>query len=310
MGRQLNDSGSGCDDEPITVVGNGPNKGCAAAGQKPKPKAPVLDRYPNEMILGQYSYPDVVRKIIIVQRFVRRRLASREIRQERMSTKILDELIETEEIYVKSLQLCLDHFHAPLLNISKSRGGFISADEVKHIFSDLVVIQLYNQNFLADLYQRKVVQEGVVWKDRKYGDILDSITKFLRTYTAYYNNYNNALVTLSKCSEKPKFLEWLEKQELAIHETLPSLLIRPIQRVPKYVLLLRDLLRNTPATHPDYKNLKDAGENMEEIARGLNERMKDAEVFMEVIRINSQVSPKCDNLVEPHRRFIREGAVM
>ena len=34
-----------------------------------------------------------------------------------------------------------------------------------------------------------------------------------------------------------------------------SLLIKPIQRLPKYVLLFKDLLKHTPEDHPDYKNI-------------------------------------------------------
>lgn len=35
-----------------------------------------------------------------------------------------------------------------------------------------------------------------------------------------------------------------------------SYLIKPVQRLPKYVLLLKDLLKNTPNDHIDFKNIK------------------------------------------------------
>ncbi len=272
--------------------------------------ASVLSRYPTDQILGKYDFPSYVRKIVLIQRLFRRRLKEKRERQERMSCKIIDELIETEETYVKALQTLIDTFHAPLISLSKQKYPIVSPDEVKMIFSEIVVIQLYNQNFLADLCQRKAIQEGTPWLGRKYGDIIDNITQFLRSYTAYYNNYHSALTCLSKCSERPKFKEWLDKQEALVNEALTSLLIRPIQRVPKYVLLLRDLLKNTPPSHPDFPALRDAEKNMAVIARDLNERMKDSEVFMEVLRINSQLSPPYKELVQPHRRFIREGPIM
>ena len=31
-----------------------------------------------------------------------------------------------------------------------------------------------------------------------------------------------------------------------------SFIVKPIQRLPKYVLLLKDLLKHTDPTHPDY----------------------------------------------------------
>ena len=40
--------------------------------------------------------------------------------------------------------------------------------------------------------------------------------------------------------------------------TIDDYLIKPIQRLPKYVLLLKDLLRNTSSDHPDYNNISKA----------------------------------------------------
>jgi hypothetical protein len=36
---------------------------------------------------------------------------------------------------------------------------------------------------------------------------------------------------------------------------LQSILIKPIQRLPKYVLLLKDLLKHTEKSHIDYGNI-------------------------------------------------------
>lgn len=36
---------------------------------------------------------------------------------------------------------------------------------------------------------------------------------------------------------------------------LESLLILPVQRIPRYIMLLKDLYRHTPPAHPDYEHL-------------------------------------------------------
>lgn len=58
---------------------------------------------------------------------------------------------------------------------------------------------------------------------------------------------------------------------------LPSMLIKPVQRVLKYPLLLEDLLKQTPASHPDYANLKKASVTVRSLADEINEikRRKD-----------------------------------
>lgn len=53
--------------------------------------------------------------------------------------------------------------------------------------------------------------------------------------------------------------------------------ITPVQRVPRYGLLIRDLLKATPVTHPDYKKLRDAGERMEAIASDINLKIRESE---------------------------------
>lgn len=37
---------------------------------------------------------------------------------------------------------------------------------------------------------------------------------------------------------------------------LENLLIQPVQRLPRYVLLFKDLLKNTDIKHPDFKNIQ------------------------------------------------------
>jgi len=39
---------------------------------------------------------------------------------------------------------------------------------------------------------------------------------------------------------------------------LESYLVKPVQRLPKYPLLIKDLLKHTDQDHPDYENLQKA----------------------------------------------------
>jgi FYVE/RhoGEF/PH domain-containing protein 5/6 len=55
---------------------------------------------------------------------------------------------------------------------------------------------------------------------------------------------------------------------------LDSLLITPVQRIPRYKLLLKELVKHTSDSHPDKKNLNDALQKMTEIANIVNDSMK------------------------------------
>ena len=47
----------------------------------------------------------------------------------------------------------------------------------------------------------------------------------------------------------------------------------------RYVLLLRDLLKHMPSTHPDYGQISDAYDQFTEKAAMLNEKKREAEVI-------------------------------
>lgn len=64
---------------------------------------------------------------------------------------------------------------------------------------------------------------------------------------------------------------------------LASLLIKPVQRLLKYPLLLSAIIEETPDSHPDKQSLKDAKLRTEAIARQVNEIRRRSEVVKEVL---------------------------
>jgi len=56
---------------------------------------------------------------------------------------------------------------------------------------------------------------------------------------------------------------------------LSSLLIQPVQRVPRYEMLLMDMVKNTWETHPDLQSLQKALAAIKEIAKFINTQKKE-----------------------------------
>ena len=87
-------------------------------------------------------------------------------------------------------------------------------------------------------------------------------------------------------------------------------LIMPIQRIPRYVMLLSDLLKHTDPSHPDYKQLEQAVTKVEGVARYINEKKREDENMKRLLVINKSIEGTFeDPLVQPHRKFVREGAL-
>ena len=72
------------------------------------------------------------------------------------------------------------------------------------------------------------------------GEYFCSMTEYLRCYTKFVNNYDTAVALLSRYLENDNFKQFLQKLTDGGMKGLSifSYLIMPIQRVPRYVLLL------------------------------------------------------------------------
>ena len=87
-----------------------------------------------------------------------------------------------------------------------------------------------------------------------------------------YEHASSVLASLSKRNGKnTSFGNWLQST-LTKHSdlcrglaNLPAFLICPVQRLPRYMLILRDLQKCTPEDHPDYPHLNDAFEVIKEL---------------------------------------------
>jgi len=80
----------------------------------------------------------------------------------------------------------------------------------------------------------------------------------------------------------------------------------PIQRIPRFCLLLKDLVKFTPEKHIDYLNLSTAFERMNKVAAYVNESKREYENLQRVVDIQDQFVG-VENLVAPHRKYMRDG---
>ena len=183
----------------------------------------------------------------------------------------------------------------------------ITEKEVRSIFSEIQVIALYSQTFLAELEQRRFVNRTLPRPLHIYGDIFRTMSHFCRSYVQYINNYNAAMTSLSSVRERDEFSGWIGKQEHLLGEPLESVLITPIQRIPRYVLLLNELVRHTPLSYSDRPNIVESRDRMRDLALSVNESKREAEGMVELMRIHSLLFPLPQNFILPHRRFIHQG---
>ncbi|KNC46662.1 uncharacterized protein AMSG_03099 [Thecamonas trahens ATCC 50062] len=251
---------------------------------------------------GSGLYPKVVaveargKKFMAVAKTLKRR------------TKIAHELLETEVTYVSSLNALIEVYVKPLrFNAQTSPNPIARAESLDAIFSNVELIARTNETLADSLRERMAEWDPMT---TCLGDALKRMAPFLKLYTQYCKNYDNSLKAVAQCSQSKQFTAFLESGHLhpdSLNLHLADALIMPIQRIPRYIMLLSDIIKYTPDDHPDATNLAEALTLISEIARTVNSSMAVADSMNRIVEIQQMLSKDCPILVEPARRFVREG---
>lgn len=94
--------------------------------------------------------------------------------------------------------------------------------------------------------------------------------------------------------------------------TLESYLLLPVQRIPRYRLLLEDLVRSTPPTRlREPESLSLALEHISNIASSVNESKRQSEQDRKLLGWQTRIRGRWPSpLVQPHRRLIKDGTLV
>jgi len=91
---------------------------------------------------------------------------------------------------------------------------------------------------------------------------------------------------------------------------ISSLLIQPIQRIPRYLMLIESVLKNTPASHPDRSMLEKCLKQIADVATEINTALMNKQRQMKVLEIQRRFKPPLDKpLVTATRYFVREASM-
>uniref|UniRef100_A0A8C3HBB1 Rho guanine nucleotide exchange factor 17 n=1 Tax=Chrysemys picta bellii TaxID=8478 RepID=A0A8C3HBB1_CHRPI len=222
-------------------------------------------------------------------------------------------LLDTEQSYVESLRTLMQGYMKPL----KQPENSILCDPalVDEIFDQIPELLEHHEQFLEQVHN--CVQN---WHEKqKVGDVLvQSFSKdiLVSIYSAYIDNFLNAKDAVRVAKEaRPAFMKFLEQsmRENKEKQALSDLMIKPVQRIPRYELLVKDLLKHTPMDHPDHPFLLDAQRNIKQVAEKINKGMKSAEEVERNARIVQEIESHIEGMEDlqaPLRRFLRQEMVV
>ncbi|XP_013878187.1 intersectin-1 [Austrofundulus limnaeus] len=213
---------------------------------------------------------------------------------ERKRQGYIHELIVTEENYVNDLQLVTEIFHKPLLDCE-----LLTEKEVAMIFVNWKELIMCNIKLLKALRVRKKMS-GDRMPVKMIGDILTNQLPHMQPYIRFCScQLNGATLIQQKTDDNPEIKDFLKR--LAMDPRckgmpLSSFLLKPMQRVTRYPLIIKNILENTPESHPDHSHLKAALEKAEELCSQVNEGVREKENSDRLEWIQAHV--QCEGLSE------------
>eukprot|EP01104_Vermistella_antarctica_P015541 TRINITY_DN5129_c0_g1_i1.p1 TRINITY_DN5129_c0_g1~~TRINITY_DN5129_c0_g1_i1.p1 ORF type:complete len:1242 (+),score=228.75 TRINITY_DN5129_c0_g1_i1:255-3980(+) len=219
-------------------------------------------------------------------------------------TKIVTEIVTTERTYVRSLACAIAEFLKPLRRLAPN-----STENVNKIFLNLELILNVNIAILSELEVRYGEFDN---QTTKLGEVFMRFGPFMKMYRDYMNGYEAAIEmhrrTMQQTAIYKSVVEMCERQTTCGLD-LCSLLIQPVQRIPRYQMLLQELHKKTADDHPDKPSLATAIELIKEVAQHVNQSIRRAEQGQSFFRLNFRDDTEASRLVAPHRHLLKDGHI-
>ncbi|WAR03204.1 DNMBP-like protein [Mya arenaria] len=187
--------------------------------------------------------------------------------------RVIHELIQTEKDFISSLNLINETFLGP----SAKKHRLVDVDL---LFGNLEEVDEVSQKLLTRLED---ATHGKDFHQQVIGTSFTSLAEDMKNvYAPYCRNHDDVITLIEKYNQDPEIKAHFEVLLDQLRENhvvfdLEALLIKPVQRILKYPLLLSELFKATEEDHADKRPLQQAIQAMTDVAQAINEykRRKD-----------------------------------
>ncbi|XP_037699452.1 FYVE, RhoGEF and PH domain-containing protein 2 [Choloepus didactylus] len=229
--------------------------------------------------------------------------------QEPEERRIVQELLETEQAYVARLHLLDQVFFQELLKAARSSKAF-PEDVVRLIFSNISSIHQFHSQFFLPELQRRLDN----WTTTpRIGYVIQKLAPFLKMYSEYVKNFQRAAELLATWTDKsPLFQEVvtrIQSSEASSSLTLQHHMLEPVQRIPRYELLLKEYVQKLPAQAPDRADAQKALDMIFSAAQHSNAAITEMERLQDLWEVYQRLGLD-DDIVDPSNTLLREGPVL
>ncbi|KAH9487650.1 FYVE, RhoGEF and PH domain-containing protein 6 [Bulinus truncatus] len=220
---------------------------------------------------------------------------------------IAKEIMSSENNFVDVLKLLNLDFRIHISGATEKFGQpVIPSEQLNKILDLLPQLLTFNEDLLKDIKGR--LEKWDI--DPRISDIFVKKGPFLKLYSTYISNFENATALLESATKRnPIFAEALREFELSprcSNLALKHYMLKPIQRIPQYKLLLQDYLKNLSPSSPDYKDTVTALNIVSEVADHANESMRQGDNVQNLLEVQRSLIGQFE-VIQPGRVLIKKG---
>uniref|UniRef100_A0A8C9TVA6 FYVE, RhoGEF and PH domain containing 1 n=1 Tax=Scleropages formosus TaxID=113540 RepID=A0A8C9TVA6_SCLFO len=222
---------------------------------------------------------------------------------------IANELLHTEKAYVSRLHLLDQVFCSQLMEEARLRGSF-PCEVVMGIFSNICSIYCFHQQFLLPALEKRMEEWDL---NPRIGDILQKLAPFLKMYGEYVKNFDRAMelvnTWMERSSQFKAIIHDIQKEEMCGNLTLQHHMLEPVQRIPRYELLLKDYLHRLPEDADDFKDAQKSLELIATAAEHSNAAIRKMERMHKLLKVYELLGGE-EDIVNPTNELIKEGHIL
>ncbi|KAI5745202.1 hypothetical protein M8J76_009166 [Diaphorina citri] len=219
-------------------------------------------------------------------------------KRKRKAFLVAQEVMTSEKVFVDVLSLLSK-------DMKEQCRSDIPEVELDKVITPLPQLLCLNEDLLKDIEDRINHWDTLP----KISDIFVKKGPFLKLYSSYIQNFQTQCNFLDDCCSKyPLFnkkLKEFEMSELCKKLSVKHYMLKPIQRIPQYRLLLEDYLKQLEPESVDYEDTQKALQIVCNVADHANKSMKQGDNLCKLLQIQSQLGNY--EIIKPGRVFIKEG---
>lgn len=192
---------------------------------------------------------------------------------------MVQEILDTERTYVQDLRSIVQDY---LECISNQSRLVLSTEDKASLFVNIREIYQFNRDLLDDLEKCNAdpvaIAECFVAKSEEF-----------HIYTQYCTNYPRSVAVLTECMRNKALAKFFRERQESLRHSLPlgSYLLKPVQRILKYHLLLHEIANHMEKDTERSSMVQEAIDTMQRVAWHINDMKRKHEHAVRLQEIQS-----------------------